>query len=92
MHTGYHPVCNLLTLRIRRRGGATIGHPKHIMASTTSTFINSAAHIRRTSFLTVARILDHMIDNEVITQNDLYMDLREELADIVFDSIRHHQD
>ena len=33
-----------------------------------------------------------MIDNEVITQDDLYMDLREELADIVFESIRHHQD
>jgi len=31
MHTGHHSVCNFLTLRIRRRGGATIGHPKHIM-------------------------------------------------------------
>ena len=59
---------------------------------TANTFINSSAHIRRTSFVTVARILDHMIDNEVITQDDLYMDLREELADIVFESIRHHQD
>ena len=31
MRTGSHPVCNLLTLRIGRRGGATTGHPNHIM-------------------------------------------------------------
>ena len=31
MCTGSHPVCSLLTLRLRSRGGATIGHPNHIM-------------------------------------------------------------
>ena len=31
MRTGSHPVCNLLTLRIGSRGGATTGHPTIIM-------------------------------------------------------------
>ena len=33
-------------------------------------------------------MLAHMIENEVITQDDLYMDLREELADVIFDAIQ----
>ena len=43
----------------------------------------SNSQLRHTAWRTVDAIIYHMRENEVITEEDLYMDLREELADIV---------
>ena len=48
----------------------------------------SNSQLRHTAWRTVDAIIYHMLENEVITQDDLYMDLREELADIMFDTIQ----
>jgi hypothetical protein len=48
----------------------------------------SHSQARRKAWRAVDVMLAHMIENEVITQDDLYMDLREELADVIFDAIQ----
>jgi len=35
----------------------------------------------------VKALIEHLIDNEVITQDDVYDDLREELFDLIYSAI-----
>ena len=92
MCTGSHPVCSLLTLRIRSRGGATIGHPNHIMNRINRPPISSSAAIRTTAWATVSLLLHHLADNDCLEAGSIYEDLPEELADIIFSAITRHQD
>ena len=48
---------------------------------------SSATSIRKLSESTVNLILNHMIDNEVVSQNEFYMELRDELTDIIMSAI-----
>ena len=50
----------------------------------------SKATIRITAWQTVGHILDHLIANEVMATSEIYADLPEELADLIFSALAHH--
>ena len=47
----------------------------------------SARRDARLSRLTTRTLLEHLIQNDVISEEDIYDDLNEEIADIIFSSI-----
>ena len=48
------------------------------------------ATIKITAWQTVGHIIDHLVANEVMDSSEIYADLPEELADMIFCAIDHH--
>ena len=65
----------LLLQQLKEREGASTGPPD---------IMPNAMHAANAA--TVA-LIEHLIDNAVITQDDVYDDLQEELSDIIYSAI-----
>ena len=48
------------------------------------------ATIKITAWQTVGHIIDHLVANEVMDSSEIYADLPEELADLIFSALDHH--